>query len=89
MDDLVRFWTDRLDEDEAGTRDCLASDEPNVSERDLGDIAAKRELLRQYEHLKHDVRPDDLTGVWAFEAVLRAFAAAYADHPEYNEAWRP
>ncbi|MFJ2870599.1 DUF6221 family protein [Streptomyces sp. NPDC087298] len=51
------------------------------------EVEAKRELLRQYEHLKDDVMPDDLTGVWAFEAVLRAFALPYADH--YREEWRP
>ncbi|MGY0067707.1 DUF6221 family protein [Streptomyces sp. QTS137] len=57
--------------------------------RVLAEIEAKRELLRQYEHLKYDVTPDDLTGVWAFEAVLRAFALPYADHPDYRDEWRP
>ncbi|MGA5670102.1 DUF6221 family protein [Streptomyces pseudogriseolus] len=57
--------------------------------RILAEIEAKRELLRQYEYLKYDVTPDDLTGVWALEAVLRAFALSHADHPDYNEEWRP
>lgn len=57
--------------------------------RVLLEIDAKRELLRQYEHLKYDVTPDDLTGVWAFEAVLRAQAVVYAERTGYREEWRP
>ncbi|MFJ7100157.1 DUF6221 family protein [Streptomyces albogriseolus] len=65
----------------------------HVAEHDparvLREIDAKRELLRQYEHLKYEVMPDDLTGVWAFEAVLRAHALVYAGRPGYRDEWRP
>lgn len=33
--------------------------------------------------------PDDLSGVWAFEAVLRAHAVVYAGRPGYRKEWRP
>jgi hypothetical protein len=62
---------------------------PGEAERVLEEVEAKRELLRQYEHLKYDVMPDDMTGVWALETILRAFALPYSGHPDYNEAWRP
>ncbi|WP_052479813.1 DUF6221 family protein [Streptomyces sp. NBRC 110035] len=57
--------------------------------RVLREIGAKRQLLRQYEHLKYEVTPDDLSGVWALEAILYAFAAVYVDRPGFREEWRP
>lgn len=57
--------------------------------RVLAEVTAKRELLDQYEHLRHDVMPDDMTGVWAIEAALRALGAVYADCPGYRDEWRP
>ncbi|MFF9215595.1 DUF6221 family protein [Streptomyces viridosporus] len=71
---------------EPGIGGYIAAHDPA---RVLREIDAKRELLRQYEHLKHDVMPDDLTGVWALEAALRAFALVYAHRPGYREEWRP
>jgi hypothetical protein len=57
--------------------------------RVLREIDAKRELLRQYEHLKHEVMPDDMSGVFALEAVIRAHAQVYDTRPGYKESWRP
>lgn len=57
--------------------------------RVLREIDADRVLLVQYERLKYEVMPDDMTGVFALEAVLRAKAAVYADRPGYREEWAP
>ncbi|MDT6983726.1 DUF6221 family protein [Streptomyces lusitanus] len=82
-------------EPEASTQraECDTADADFIAQYDparvLAEIGAKRELLRRYEHLKHDVMPDDLTGVWAFEVVLRAHAVVYAARPGYKESWRP
>lgn len=55
--------------------------------RVLREVEAKRELVRQYEHLKYDVVPDDLTGVWAIEKIMRAQARAHRAHPDFDPAW--
>ena len=76
-------------DDMAKLRNWADTEHGWTQERVLREIDAKRELLRQYEHLKHEVMPDDLTGVWAFEAVLRVHTVVYADRPGYREEWRP
>lgn len=57
--------------------------------RVLAEVDAKRVLLTEYERLKYEVMSDDMSGVTALERVLRAKAAVHADHPDYQEAWRP
>lgn len=88
-DDLTQFLRARLDEDDANIRDCIESGESNVSPRDLLDVAAWRVLLKEHDRLMYDVMPDDLSGVWAMEAVMRSKAAVYAAHPDYRPEWRP
>lgn len=93
MDDLVRFWTDRLDEEEAGIRDCLASDEPNVSERDLEDIAAKRQLAAKYDEVADNNVNEPYEYAYGYANALgeavRLLVMPYADHPDYRAEWRP
>jgi hypothetical protein len=72
------------DEDETSVH--VAEHDPA---RVLREIDAKRKLLRQYEHLKYDVMPDDMSGVLTLEAILRAHAAVYNARPGYCEEWRP
>lgn len=55
----------------------------------LADVDAWRTLLKQHDYLMYDVLPDDLSGVWALEAVMRSKAAMYSDHADYREEWRP
>lgn len=53
------------------------------------DVAAKRELLRVAEAAA-DFAPTFTTGFAAkLEGVLRRFAVAYADHPDYRPEWAP
>jgi hypothetical protein len=78
----------RYDENPLGARQAafIVRHDPD---RVLAEVEAKREMLRQYDNLAYNVMSDDQTGVWALEAVIRAFAVAHADHPDYNQAWRP
>ena len=59
--------------------------------RVLADIEAKRELLADYERFVAERRR--MMGGWdsypAVSPVLAAFAAVYADHPDYRYDWRP
>jgi hypothetical protein len=48
--------------------------------RVLAEVAAKRAIVNMDE----DDRYSD-----AYVVAIRALAAAYADHPDYDEAWRP
>ncbi|MFR9794206.1 DUF6221 family protein [Streptomyces sp. MB22_4] len=93
MDDLVRFWIDRLDEEEAGIRDCLLSDEPNVSERDLDDVTAKRKLAQKYDEVADNDVNEPYEYAFGYANALgeavRLLAVVYADHPDYRTEWRP
>jgi hypothetical protein len=70
--------------------------------RVLREVAAKREHLRMYvqqrgmlDHIRtywdqftHDTRITATALAGVLEAVVRQDAAVYADHPDYNPAWR-
>jgi hypothetical protein len=57
--------------------------------RVLRDIEAKRDLLRVAERA-HDYHETFTSGfASALEGVLRLFAVAYAEHPDYRAEWRP
>lgn len=59
--------------------------------RVLREVEAKRVLLADYERFVAERRR--MMGGWDSypepSPVLLAFAAVYADHPDYLEAWRP
>lgn len=66
--------------------------------RVLREVEAKRETIRLYEDtletiemLKSHGQKSDAHAVAAesYLNVIRRDAAVYADHPDYNEAWRP
>lgn len=56
--------------------------------RVLREVEAKRVVLQQRERLEA-ICSDDWTGLDAVEEILKAFAAAYCDHPGYRDDWRP
>lgn len=101
---LVAFLTARLDEDEARTKwkpgevyDGDRPPEPSpflTREREVREVEAKRAFLRS--------ATDDLWGGFGCVAsgsesqacnvtqeTLRALAAIYSDHPDYQQEWRP
>jgi len=59
--------------------------------RVLAEVEAKRILLGDHERFVAERRR--MMGGWdsypEASPVLTAFAAAYADHPDYREEWRP
>lgn len=66
--------------------------------RVLRDVEAVRRVLRMYDNAVAAVaagslsarnRAQDETAVEMLGEVLRALAAAHADHPDYREDWRP
>jgi hypothetical protein len=80
---LTEFLTARLDEDEADARDDDGSPTPIGMwdpDRVLAEVAAKRAIVD---------KATDYDERWALDEVLRHIAAPYADHPDYDEAWRP
>lgn len=59
--------------------------------RVLAECEAKRAIVDAamvYEEGPGDPKPEDPDGGWALSIALRALAAIYADHPDYDEAWQ-
>jgi Family of unknown function (DUF6221) len=57
--------------------------------RVLREVEATRELVRLAERA-HDYHETFMNGFGAaMEQVLRLYAAAHSDHPDYREEWRP
>ncbi|WP_329424024.1 DUF6221 family protein [Streptomyces sp. NBC_01268] len=88
--DLVEFLRARLDEDEAIIRDGVEAGESNISLLDLVDIDAKRRIVA---YLVGELEDSGGDNPWWYDdkltPVLRLLALPYADHPDYDEAWRP
>lgn len=96
--DLAWFLLDRISEDEEEARywtcDCAMEGFPlrhglRCEERVKAECDAKRRIVQS-------LRSGDPGNQWAKEAwcqaeddVLRLLALPYADHPDYDEAWRP
>jgi hypothetical protein len=78
---LTEFLLARIAEDEGSPPTCS---------RVLADCEAKRRIVE-----RHRSKPD--TGGWYCAGCgddwpcedLRDLASVYADHPDYDEAWRP
>lgn len=62
--------------------------------RVLREVEAKRAILAEYEKEARVIEQGHRTG-WTEggqavrETVLRLHASVYADHPDYDESWRP
>jgi hypothetical protein len=93
---LTEFLTARLDEDEADARGDDGSPTPIGMwdpDRVLAEVAAKRAIVdmagRSFVPSDAEVVPGmspTQTMAWL---NLTYLAALYADHPDYDEAWRP
>ncbi|MFB6846222.1 hypothetical protein ACFCXS_15355 [Streptomyces sp. NPDC056373] len=83
--DLIEFYRARLDEEEAGVRDCIESAEPNVGQTDLDELATRRTVLDMYEiAAKHD--DERAPGL---RLAVQYLAAHYDKHADYREGYRP
>lgn len=97
MTNLAAFYRARLDEDEAGVRDCIESGEPNVGGFDLADIAAKRRILARHAQCGSGIGYcDDGGHAWDEDDVpgggcpdVADLARPYASHPDYRADWSP
>jgi hypothetical protein len=97
---ITEFLTARLDEDEAVARRaddfeveeftwasvdywCASNEEHGMRwspRRVLADVAAKRAILGTLL---------DEGGERMFDDIFRLLALPYAEHPDYDEGWRP
>lgn len=81
----------------SGLEDPWPTQERHVLRHDparvLAEVKAKRRILElDDEVLRREVRNGDASGAGAslmLSIVLRLLALPYADHPDYDEAWRP
>lgn len=92
--ELAEFVLARIAEDEHEARwlgpcDCALEGFPlqhglRCPERVLAECDAKRRIVARKPPLR---APDDVRDVWWDLVAL--LALPYADHPDYDEAWRP
>ena len=60
----------------------------------LADVLAKRAIVGMYEREREDghavsYSTEQAARIYVLERAVELLAAAYADHPEYREEWRP
>jgi hypothetical protein len=84
MSSIVEFLEARLGEDEHGATHSAELPVPaaDYHERTLREVAAKRRIVSRYS----DASVDEV--ILLLEDV-RDLASVYADHPDYDQAWRP
>lgn len=82
---IVEFLLARIADDEAwrvarypGDHRLLTPSDQRAADRWLAESRAKRVAVEWYEN-------DD---AYVMAATVEAMAAIYADHPDYDEAWR-
>jgi hypothetical protein len=88
---IVEFLRARLEEDADDARRRLADDSQFGMweldpERTLREVEAKRRMLDEYEQ---SVRAVGHGLSRALYRVVFGFVEVHADHPDYDEAWRP
>jgi hypothetical protein len=100
VDDLVQWLGEQYDADESAIRDCLVNDEPNVSEHDLVDIDAKRQILALHRPVQKRSTGSgggiiqDCSICDHFPAqypcmTVRLLALPYSGRSGYLKEWRP
>ena len=57
--------------------------------RVLADVESKRRIVEMFSGNLHERWDDGFEAEKIGREVLRALAAVYADHPDYQEAWKP
>lgn len=84
---IVEFFTARLDEDAAQLAQLRGGwFDTSRFERD---IAAKRKILDLHRQLAGAERQDVVgLGATALEDAIRFLCETFADHPDYDPAWR-
>ena len=92
---LTEFLLARIAEDEEQAEACkvlgwVPAKKYGITVTDptriLRECAAKRVLVGAAATYSPELEHGD-NGEWAFDGALRAIAAVYADHPDYQPAW--
>jgi hypothetical protein len=93
---LVEFLLARLDEEESawsrGAPLVTRPDFARLSRHMLADVEAKRRLIARAVHTDNMADYSDTLHMVAMEyeeQILPALALPYADHPEYQQEWKP
>ncbi|MCU1677720.1 MAG: hypothetical protein JWM93_2478 [Frankiales bacterium] len=95
---IVEFLEARIAEDEASADHIHADDcRPRLGfpcdcgypARVLAECAAKRAVISEIEGMELQIDGEWGVGKWTMDmsTPLRAFAAVYADHPDYRAEW--
>jgi hypothetical protein len=84
MTTIVDFLEARLAEDRhsATHAGALPVPEANYDQRTLREVAAKQRIVRRY-------RDAPIGDVAPLLENIRDLASVFADHPDYDPAWRP
>ena len=84
MTTIVEFLEARFREDEHSATHSgnLPVPVKNYHQRTLDEVAAKRRIVRRY-------RDAPVNDVILLVEDVRDLASVYADHPDYDQAWRP
>lgn len=88
--DLKTFLLARIEEDEAeavGLQQEMDYGLEAFGDRLVAECAAKRAIVEQAATYSPELEHGD-NGEWAFDVTLRALAAVYADHPDYQPEWK-
>jgi hypothetical protein len=95
---LTEFLLARIAEDEECWREWLSEDSPGPWEQLLAECEAKRRIVERAasEIAKADAKDSeqiersfDAGSAFFAHNTLLDLATPYADHPDYDEAWRP
>lgn len=90
-----RSLTDGLDHRSVHDLDAVWDHvEQNGSARVLADVASKRAIVAAFEQRERESYVIPQGEVFGYHATglliaIRHLAAAYTDHPDYREQWRP
>lgn len=102
---LIEFLRARLDEDDEVAQETRKNEQrvPGTDRwfddyshaivsmaphRAVAEVDAKRRIVAAAEEYSPELEHGD-NGEWALDLALRALALPYAEHPDYDEAWRP
>jgi uncharacterized protein DUF6221 len=93
VDPLLAFYWARLDEHERLVREA-ADEQAGLQDlpgpRFLDDLAAKKAILDDYARYCADLdNPAREMICQVTRDVIKRLATVYADHPDYDPAWRP
>ncbi|WP_128977268.1 DUF6221 family protein [Streptomyces roseicoloratus] len=84
----IQVGTELFTTDDGAVAEHIARHDPA---RVLAEVDAKRRILADYERFVAERRR--MMGGWdsypEVSPILAALALPYADHPDYDEAWRP